>query len=55
MVHGVLNLKRHGQPQDNQGSWKKTLDRVEQAEPQADYINIAVIAVFTYIGYNYYY
>ena len=30
--------------------WKlgKTLDRVEQAEPQADHIIIVIIAVFTY-------
>ena len=47
----MLDLKRHGQPQDNHGSWKKkTLDRVEQAEPQAGHIIIMVIAVFTYIG-----
>jgi len=25
MVHGVLNLKRHEQPQDNHGSWKKNI------------------------------
>ena len=42
----MLDLKRHGQPQDNHGSWKKTLDRVEQTEPRADYIIIVAIAVF---------
>jgi len=31
---------------------KKTLDRVEQAEPRADQIMIVVIAVFTYRLYR---
>jgi len=31
---------------------KKTLDRVEQAEPQVDHIIIVVIAVFTYRLYR---
>jgi len=48
----VLDLKRHGQPQDNHGSWKKKLDRVEQAEPRADHIIILVIAVFIYRLYR---
>jgi len=44
----VLDLKRHGQPKDNHGRWKKTLDRVEQA----DHIIIIIIAVFTYRLYG---
>jgi len=36
----------------NHGSWKKTMDRVEQAEPRVDHIIIVVIAVFTYRLYR---
>jgi len=43
---------RYGQPQDNHGSWKKKMDRVEQAEPRGDHIIIAIIAAFIYRLYR---